>query len=118
MTISTMRYGTTLRLYDNGGESFDRYTILPPRWAREYMDRNPGQWTAIAASEHPFHPQGFGQHVTAAPGPHLGKRIKWKDLPADVQKFARQAFPEFAPPSPEGRDWEAMEKRSDQGQLL
>lgn len=89
------RYGTVLRIYDNGGRSPDRYTIIPPRWAFTYKDG--ALWEAIAASAQPFHPQGFGQHVTAMPGKHLGKRIRWDALPGDVQTFARQAFPEFAP---------------------
>lgn len=91
------RYGTTLRIYDNGGKTCDRYTIIPPRWAKDYRETQPGTFLAIAASERPFHPQGFGQHTGAMPGPHLGKRIHWDALPADVQKFARQSFPEFAP---------------------
>lgn len=94
MTI-VERYGTVLRCYDNGGRSFDRYTIIPPRWAKDYRERRPGSWAAIGSSENPFHPQGFGMHVTATPGPHLGKRIAWADLPPDVQRFARQSFPEF-----------------------
>lgn len=89
---------TTLRIYDNGGKTFDRYTIIPPRWAGPlYRERN-GLWTCIGASSRPFHPQGLGQHVTATPGPHLGKRITWDQLPPDVQKFARQTFPEFLNP--------------------
>lgn len=96
MSAITQRYGTVLRCYDNGGRSFDRYTIIPPRWAgKDYREHAPGSWAAIASSERPFHPQGFGQHCAAAPGPHLGKRIHWRDLPADVQRFARQAFPDF-----------------------
>jgi hypothetical protein len=90
------RYGTALRCYDNNGRSCDRYTIIPPRWAKEYVER-PGLFACIASSERPFHPQGFGMHVYAMPGPHLGKRIKWADLPLDVQRFARQSFPEYAP---------------------
>lgn len=91
------RYGTVLRCYDNGGRSLDRYTIIPPRWAgRDYRERSDA-WCAIGSCDRPFHPQGFGQHCSAAPGPHLGKRIHWRDLPADVQRFARQAFSEFAP---------------------
>ena len=35
----TDRYGTVLRCYDNGVRSFDRYTILPPRWAGEHLAR-------------------------------------------------------------------------------
>jgi len=97
MIRTRKNYGCALRVYDNGGKTFDRYTIIPPRWATEYRERSL-LWTAIGSSEHPFHPQGFGQHVMAAPGPHLGKRIHWWDLPADVQRFARDTFPEFCPP--------------------
>lgn len=91
------RYGTVLRCYDNGGKTFDRYTVVPPRWAKEERERHPGSFSAIGSSEHPFHPQGFGQTVSATPGPHLGKRVKWTDLPPDVQKFARQVFPDYTP---------------------
>lgn len=97
----TDRYGTVLRCYDNGGRSFDRYTILPPRWAVEYKGgRRAGVgilWDAIGSSEHPFDPKGFGQYCEAVAGPHMGRRVCWKDLPADVQKFAREYFPEYAP---------------------
>jgi hypothetical protein len=44
-------------------------------------------------SEHPFHPQGFGQHGEAgdpidrpAYG-HIGKRIKFEDLPEDCKRL-------------------------------
>lgn len=93
----TDRYGTSLRLYDNGGRTCDRYTVIPPRWAAAYRERGPLLWQAIGASAEPFAPQGFGMHVTAVPGPHLGRRIHWRELPADVQRFARQSFPEFCP---------------------
>lgn len=91
------RYGTVLRAYDNGGKTCDRYTVMPPRWARDYRETRPGEFMAIGASSHPFHPQGFGQHCSAVAGPHLGRRVTWADLPADVQRFARQSFPEYAP---------------------
>jgi len=90
------RYGTVLRLYDNGGKSFDRYTIIPPRWAKQYRERS-RLFEAIGASKYPYSPQGFGMHVSAMPGAHLGKRIKWQDLPEDVQRFASQSFPEYSP---------------------
>lgn len=94
------RYGTVLRCFDNGGKTCDRYTIIPPRWAgAQWRENYLGSWQAIAANAEPYHPQGFGMHVSAAPGPHLGKRVHWDTLPADVQKFARQSFPEFAPQS-------------------
>lgn len=89
------RYGTVLRCYDNGGKTADRYTIIPPRWAKEYRDYS--NWQAIGANAAPFHPLGIGYHCAAAPGSHNGKRVHWRDLPADVQRFARDVFPEYAP---------------------
>ena len=93
------RYGTALRCYDNGGKTADRYTIVPPRWARRQHGQGFGAhgWPCISADESPFQPQGIGQHTSCQPGPHLGKRIHWDELPADVQRFARQAFPEYSP---------------------
>lgn len=94
-TTNRRRYGSALRIYDNGGRTLDRYTIMPPRDAgADYREKGPGMWSAIGASESPFH--GYGQHVTAAAGSHLGRRIRWDELPADVQAFAAQAFPAFA----------------------
>ena len=83
-----------LRCYDNGGKTCDRYTVLPARWVRGRSRRVAGGllWDAIASSAEPFHPQGFGQHVEAMAGPHLGKRVPFETLPADVQRFARQSF--------------------------
>lgn len=67
--MNRKRYGSALRIYDNGGRTPDRYTILPPRDAgADYRENGPGTWSAISASAHPFHPQGFGQHCSAAPG--------------------------------------------------
>ncbi len=100
MNATLTRYGTVLRCYDNGGKTADRYTIIPPRWAKNYANadgRTSWLFEAIGAGPDPFHPQGVGMHVTAVPGPHLGRRVRWVDLPADVQRFARQAFPEYSP---------------------
>ena len=86
------RYGCHLRIYDNGGKTADRYTILPPKWAGPEWREVGRMWQAIGASRNPFHPQGVGMHCAATPGPHLGKRINWDDLPPKVQQFARQTF--------------------------
>lgn len=88
----TARSEDSLRCYDNGGKTFDRYTVLPHRTWTDWRELDPRFWFAIGASEHPFDPQGFGQCTTAMPGPHLGRRIPFADLPAGVQKFARQTF--------------------------
>jgi hypothetical protein len=77
------------RIWDNGGETLDRYTVAY-KARREY-----GMlfWPYLAADEHPFSPQGFGQHGEMSQfitGKHLGKRIRFDDLPPDVQKFILQ----------------------------
>ncbi len=46
--------GMTVRLFDNNGETFDRYTAI-------YRDDETGETWYRGMSENPFHPQGFGQ---------------------------------------------------------
>ncbi len=84
-------YGARVRIWDHP-KTADRYTILPPRTARDWHTPN-RYWLGIAASAHPFHPQGIGMHIEAPAGSHLGRRIHWRELPPDVQRFARQTFP-------------------------
>ena len=108
MNATLNRYGTALRCYDNGGKTADRYTIIPPRYAKQYRLHAPGMWEAIGANAAPFHPQGIGMHVTAAPGSHLGRRVHWRDLPADVQRLARQSFPDYAPADPNAPDLDTI----------
>jgi hypothetical protein len=69
--------------YDNGGKTADRYTVV---YISE-PERQPGTFAAVGMSASPFHPQGFGQHCAAIPGKHLGKRIKFDELPEDCQKL-------------------------------
>lgn len=72
-----------IRIYDNGGETFDRYTVI-------YMDDlcpYTSLYTARGMSENPSHPQGFGQICEAEPGEHLGKEIDFTDLPEPCQRM-------------------------------
>lgn len=71
-----------IRCYDNGGKTFDRYTVI----YMSLLETN-DFYSCVCMSDHPFHPQGFGQHSTAIPGRHLGRRIKFKELPPDCQKL-------------------------------
>jgi len=81
--------GQRIRCYDNGGTdkggTIDRFTVV-------YMDEPIGSFCfeAVGMNGNPFHPQGFGQHVTAMPGKHLGKRIAFADLPEDCRKLVMQ----------------------------
>ena len=102
-----------LIVFDNGGESYDRYTIL---------DKASGDM--VGASDNPYHPMGFGQFAgnvannywnTAygagwhrvskrvlnkrikfavdhflADCSHIGKIIQFEELPEAVQRFAKE----------------------------
>jgi len=70
-----------IKIYDNGGNTFDRYTVI----YMNYPERN-GLFTCLGMSENPFHPQGFGQHGSAQDGKHLGQEISFEELPAECQK--------------------------------
>jgi hypothetical protein len=73
-----------IKVYDNGGESFDRYTVVLDEPGTNRGD----DFMALGLSDNPGHPQGFSQFTTAQDGPHLGKRIKFADLPDEVRKHA------------------------------
>lgn len=69
-----------VRIYDNGGRTFDRFTAVFMDW------REPsGLYGAVGMSEHPCRPQGFGQWTAAEPGRHLGRRIRLSELPPDCR---------------------------------
>lgn len=74
-----------VRIYDNGGATFDRFTAV-------YLDQpeRGGLYAARGMSEDPFHPQGFGQMCSASDGPHLGKRVPLAALPEAVQRCIYQ----------------------------
>lgn len=75
-----------IRVYDNGGESGDRYTCCF-KGLRPYT----GWYQYLAMSESPFSPCGIGLHcehnspIDYPRYSHLGKRVKFEDLPKDVQ---------------------------------
>ena len=76
-----------IRCYDNGSETFDRYTVV---YTGNYKGR--GGWCHyIGMSENPYHPQGFGQHgespdvIDRPKYAHLGKKIAFEGLPPDCQ---------------------------------
>ena len=70
-------------IYDNGGETFDRFTVYYTE-----RERN-GFYMGRGMSEHPCHPQGFGQCVSGQLGKHNGKRIKFDELPTDCRKLIK-----------------------------
>ena len=89
------------RFYDNGGPenggSFDRYTAAYLEPLRDKETGHPLAWGYVGMSASPSH--GFGQHGETKDGPcdfpppslgrlsHLGKRIRFADLPPDCQRL-------------------------------
>lgn len=71
-----------ISIYDNGGKTFDRFSVI----FKNERERN-GLYGCRGMSEHPFHPQGFGQWCMAMPGRHLGKKIVFSGLPPDCQQL-------------------------------
>ena len=87
-----------IRCYDNKGKSFDRYTVVFTGRYRRYKKlederKLPKYYVYLAMCANPFHPQGFGQRgegnslIDKPSYKHLGKKIKFNDLPADCQKL-------------------------------
>lgn len=64
-------------VYDNGGETAGRYTIILDQFSGQY-------YACLGLSDNPTHPQGFSQFGTCIPGEHLGKKITMADLPDKV----------------------------------
>lgn len=77
-------------IYDNGGATFDRYTAVylnqPERSTSGRM------FACYGMSADPFSPLGFAQHSTAQLGKHLGRRIRFDQLPKDVQRAINQGI--------------------------
>lgn len=82
-----------IRVYDDG-KSGDRYTVVFTKNARMYI--------GMGAS--PFHPQGICQHgdwrkgdrpIDRPRSAHLGKKIKFQDLPLDCQKVVLRDYCEI-----------------------
>jgi hypothetical protein len=84
-----------VRCYDNGGASFDRYTVV---FTGRYTHKTGGSFWYVGMSSSPFNPQGFGQHgehrnpIDRPAYGHLGKKIKFTDLPDDCQKLVLETY--------------------------
>lgn len=76
------------RIFDNQGETIDRYTVAFK--GIRILHGLGVSYPYLASSENPFHPQGFGQYgenEIFLTGKHLGKRVSFESLPEQVQKF-------------------------------
>jgi hypothetical protein len=84
-----------VRCYDNNGESLDRYTVVFTGKASGFM--------YVAMNAQPCHPSyGIYQHGEGSGSPidyptygHLGKKIKFSDLPEDCRKAVVNEYKEL-----------------------
>ncbi len=74
--------GHRLRIYDNGGKTADRYTVL----FMDQKERSDGIYACLGMDKDPFHPCGIGQHSSGTPGVHLGRRIPFDLLPEPCRR--------------------------------
>lgn len=82
-----------VRVYDNGGETVDRYTVV-------YSQMRDGWQRYTLMSGAPFYPQGVCQHgeieswraIDRPRYGHLGRKIRYEDLPADCQRAVMQDY--------------------------
>ncbi len=81
-----------VRCYDNGGTTADRYTVVFTR------KRVGGQFMYLGMSPYPTHPQGIGMHgfsdvqIDRPRYRHLGKKIRFEDLPETCQQVVRNDY--------------------------
>ena len=75
----------TVRVYDNGGKTLDRYTVVfmdqPSASVNCWKFTTMVWWDCIGMSHDISTPQGFYQHSECRLGKHLGKRIMFVELP-------------------------------------
>ena len=79
-----------LHIYDNQGETFDRYTAV--YLASVEYD---GSYACLGMSDNPTQPQGFGQHSSADDGNHLGMRISIMQLPLTCRRLVMSDYREI-----------------------
>jgi hypothetical protein len=72
---------TSVRVYDNGGETLDRYSVVitGPEWT----DGSPGLVAMLGLDTAG---RGFSQFTEGKEGRHLGKLIAWTDLDDATRK--------------------------------
>lgn len=86
-----------LRIYDNNGETWDRYTVVFTRYCLtverpvKYGKIKLREYMYVGMSGNPYSPMGFYQHgfskerIDYPSYAHLGRKITFSDLPKDCQ---------------------------------
>jgi len=84
-----------IEVRDNGGKTADRYTVvfdekiyMPTRILGEYV----AEYTCLSLSSDCHLPNGVSMWGTTEKGAHLGRRISFEKLPANVKRCVRSAM--------------------------
>lgn len=73
-------------IYDNGGKTWDRYTVIPEPLQTEMKD----VVLCLGLSDDPTTAVGYSQWGACKIGKHLGRKIKLENLPEHVQKHIKE----------------------------
>jgi len=79
------------KVFDNGGKSFDRYTVALP--GREH-GASPGYDMCLSLSSNPESPTGVSQFSDCKIGKHLGKKIPYAKLPKNIRNHVQKRLSE------------------------
>lgn len=85
-----------VRIYDNGGKTADRFTVVFT--GRYRKNRRRDQFVILGMDDKPFNPQGIGMHggydylIDRPSYSHLGKKIAFSSLPVDCQRCALNTY--------------------------
>ncbi len=78
-----------IAVYDNGGESLDRYTIVTNERYKSRTNPNRYMYNAISSSDNGI---GVFMWVECLIGKHLGKKIQLSDLSEELQNKIKCAL--------------------------
>jgi hypothetical protein len=85
-------YGQRIKCYVKGLTKFaDPYTVV----FMDQLDERTGNYFSRGMSARPTHPQGVGMAGECRPGPHLGRKIRFKDLPEECRKVIKRDAMDF-----------------------
>lgn len=75
-------------IYDNGGETLDRYTVV---FNSSRIDYRHKEYTLVydclCLSDNPEHPTGVSMWCECNIGKHLGNKVTLKSLPKHIQEY-------------------------------
>ena len=89
-----------IRIYDNGGKTLDRYTVLFTK-KRNAPIQDGGQFMYLGMCHMPNSPSGYCQSgssvmmIDSNGYSHLGKRISFDDLPIGNKNIVQSTYKDF-----------------------